>query len=122
MQYKEQYNVELCKENYQSISKDTFNGFLNKQNIVFYREKLFYLKYLCMSINSIIVNPDMVCKPSELQSVYEPWFFIELSSPLLISIVRSSVSARQRYCTIASLYQKFIAFTEHKSAWTRTKI
>ena len=72
MLYKEQYNVELCKENYQSISKDTFNGFLNKQNIVFYREKLFYLKYLCMSINSIIVNPDMVCKPSELQSVYEP--------------------------------------------------
>ena len=72
-----------------------------------------------------IVNPDMVWKPGELQSVYnELSFYVELASPcksfeillINISIVRLNASARQRYWTIASLYQEFIVFTVHKSA------
>ena len=54
-------------------------------------------------------------------------FYVELASPctnlhrlkfclvINISIVRLNASAKQRYLTISSLYQKFIVFTVHKS-------
>ena len=66
----------------------------------------------------------MIWKPGELQSVYhELRFYVKFSvhksfEILLINIsaVGLSTLASQRYWTIASLYQKFIVFTVHKSA------
>ena len=71
-----------------------------------------------------MVNADMVCNPGELENVHnELRFYVELASPctnllnyINISILQLSASARQRYRTIALLYQKFFVFTVHKSA------